>query len=89
MVNALNSTLQAMNAISQELKQVREAILESRAIIGCLLSCYNHSCEEFKDLCCLTLSDNTQLIEQKVQQVKEAILKVTQREGFFSLHLSK
>ena len=47
MVKALNAASQVVSAISQELRQVREAVLENRAAIDCLLLRYNHGCEEF------------------------------------------
>ena len=52
MAKALNATSQAISAISQELGQVREAVLENRAAIDHLLLRHNHGCEEFKGLCC-------------------------------------
>ena len=52
MAKALNATFQAISAVSQELGQVREAVLENRAAIDHLLLRHNHGCEEFKGLCC-------------------------------------
>lgn len=47
LVKSLNSTSQALDALSRELRQVREATLENRAAIDYLLLRYNHGCEEF------------------------------------------
>lgn len=88
MVKALNTTSRAISAINQELRQVGQAVLENRAALDYLLLRHNHGCEEFKGLCCFNLSDNPQLLEQNIQQVKETISKVKQREGFFGIDLS-
>ena len=50
MAKASNATSQAISAVSQELGQVREAVLENRAAIDCLLLRHNHGCGEFKGL---------------------------------------
>ncbi|KFQ23340.1 hypothetical protein N332_05259, partial [Mesitornis unicolor] len=42
-----------------------------------LLPIHNHECEEFKGMCCFNLTDNSQLIEKKVQQLKEMTSKFT------------
>ena len=89
MVKALNATSQAISAISQELGQVREAVLENRAAIDCLLLRHNHGCEDFKGLCCFNLTDSSQLIEHKVKQVNGVVSKIRQRGGFFGIDLSK
>ena len=89
MAKALNATSQAISAISQELGQVREAVLENRAAIDYLLLRHNHGCEEFKRLCCFNLTDSSQLIAHKVKQVNDIVANVKQRDGFFSINLSK
>ena len=89
MAKALNDTLQAISAISQELGKVREAVLENCAAIDYLLLRHNHGCTEFKGLCYFNLTDRSQLIEHKVKQVKDAVSKIKQREGFFGIDLSK
>ena len=48
MAKALNATSQAISAISQELGQVREAVLEKHTAIGGLLLKHNHGCEELQ-----------------------------------------
>ena len=88
MAKALNATFQAISAVSQELGQVREAILENRAAIDHLLLRHNHGCEEFKGLCCFNLTDNIQLIEHKVKQVNKVVTNIKQREGVFGIDLS-
>ena len=85
----MNATSQAISAISQELGQVREAVLENRAAIDCLLLRHNHGCEDFKGLCCFNLTDSSQLIEHKVKQVNGVVSKIRQRGGFFGIDLSK
>ncbi|KFP60525.1 hypothetical protein N322_13355, partial [Cariama cristata] len=42
-----------------------------------LLLRYNHGCEEFKGMYCFNLTDNSQLAERKIQQLKELASKVT------------
>ena len=79
MAKALNATFQAISAVSQELGQVREAVLENRAAIDCLLLRHNHGCEEFKGLCCFKLTDSSQLIEHKIKQVNDAVSSNKQR----------
>ena len=50
MVKALNATSETISAIiSQELGQVREAVLENHAARDYLLLRHHHGCEEFKD----------------------------------------
>ena len=73
MAKALNATSQAISAISQELGQVREAVLENRAAIDYLLLRHNHGCEEFKGLCYFNLTDSSQLIEHKIKQVNDVV----------------
>ncbi|KFQ03053.1 hypothetical protein N330_09857, partial [Leptosomus discolor] len=41
------------------------------AAIDYLLLRHNHGCEEFKRMCCFKLLDNSQLIEKKVQNLKD------------------
>ena len=55
---ALNATSQAISAISQELGQVREAVLENSTAIDHLILRHNHGCEEFKGLRCFNLTDS-------------------------------
>ena len=75
----MDATSQAISAISQELGQIREAVLENRAAVDYLLLRQNHGCEEFKGLCCFNLTDSSQLIEHKVKQVNDAVSNVKQR----------
>ncbi|KAK1346568.1 hypothetical protein QTO34_000425, partial [Cnephaeus nilssonii] len=73
MVKALNSTSRAIHGINQELSQVRGG--SSRESIGDLLLWHNHNCEEFKGMYCFNLSDNSQLIENNIQQIRETLSK--------------
>ncbi|KFU87975.1 hypothetical protein M959_07815, partial [Chaetura pelagica] len=41
------------------------------AAIDYLLFRHNQGCEEFKEMCCLNLSDNSQLLENKIEHLKE------------------
>ncbi|KFZ49992.1 hypothetical protein N338_09489, partial [Podiceps cristatus] len=41
------------------------------AAIDHLLLRHNHGCKKFKGMCCLNLSDNSQLSEEKIQQLKK------------------
>ncbi|KFV46463.1 hypothetical protein N328_02684, partial [Gavia stellata] len=41
------------------------------AAIDDLLLRHNHGCEEFKGMYCFNLTDNSQVIEGKAQQLKE------------------
>ena len=79
MAKAFNTTSHATSAISQELGQVREAVLENRAAIDYLLLRHNHGCEEFKGLCCFNLNDSSQLIEHKVKQVNDVVPNIKER----------
>ncbi|KFQ20050.1 hypothetical protein N332_10059, partial [Mesitornis unicolor] len=51
------------------------------AAVDCLLLRYNHGCEEFKGMSCFNLADNSQLIEKKLQQLRELASKFTEQEG--------
>ena len=75
----MDATSQAISAISQELGQIREVVLENRAAIDYLLLRHNHGCEEFKGLWCFNLTDTSQLIEHKVKQVNDAVSNIKQR----------
>lgn len=55
MAKVLNATWQAIHAMGQVLGQVREALLENRAAIDCLLLKHNKGCENFTGLCCFNL----------------------------------
>ena len=55
MAKALNATSQAISALSQELGQIREAVLANHAAIDYLLLRHNHGCDEFKEPCCFDL----------------------------------
>lgn len=72
----LVKTSQALEALKQELKQVREATFENRAAIYYLLLRQNHGCEEFKGLCCFNLRDSSQLIESDIHHLKELTHKI-------------
>ncbi|KAF6109617.1 hypothetical protein HJG60_010870 [Phyllostomus discolor] len=86
---ALNATSQAISAISQELGQVREAVLKNCAAVDYLLLRHNHGCEELKGLCCFNLTDGSQLIEHKVKQVNDLVSNTKQRGGSFGIDLPK
>ena len=88
MVKSLSATSEAISAISQELGQFKEAVLENRTAIDYLLLRHNHGCEEFKGLCCFNMTDNSQLIEHKVKQVNETVSKINPRQKFFGIDLS-
>lgn len=75
----MDATSQAISAISQELGQIREVVLENRAAVDYLLLRHNHGCEEFKGLCCFNLTDSSQLIEHKVKQVNDVVSHIKQR----------
>ena len=75
----MDATSQAISAISQELGQIREALLENRVAVDYLLLRQNHGCEEFKGLWCFNLTDSSQLIEHKVKQVNDAVSNIKQR----------
>ena len=89
MAKALNATSEAISAISQELGQVREAVLENHAAVDYLLLRHNHGCEEFKGLCCFNLTDSSQFIEHEVKRVNDVVSNIKQRQGFFGIDLSK
>ncbi|KAK1330269.1 hypothetical protein QTO34_010457 [Cnephaeus nilssonii] len=80
MVKAQNTTSRATQGTNQELSQAREAVLENRAAIDYLLLWHNHGCEELKGMCYFNLSDNSQLIENNIQQITETISKIKQQE---------
>ncbi|KFP61372.1 hypothetical protein N322_11383, partial [Cariama cristata] len=50
----------------------------------------NHGHEEFKGMYCFNLTNNSQLVEKKIQQLKDLTSKITEQEGldFFSWLLS-
>ena len=89
MAKALSTTSQAISAISQELGQIREAVLENHAAIDYLLLRHNCGCEEFKGLCCFNITDSSKLREHKVKQVNDVVSNIKQIEGFFGIDLSK
>lgn len=74
--------------MGQQLGQVREKVLENRAAIDYLLHKHNQGCEIFKGLCCFNLSDNSQLIKNKFQQIHNIVSNIKQRTGFFGIDLS-
>ncbi|KFQ67344.1 hypothetical protein N335_03496, partial [Phaethon lepturus] len=41
------------------------------AAIDFLLLAQGHGCEEFEDMCCMNLTDNSQMITQQLQKQKE------------------
>ncbi|KFQ33451.1 hypothetical protein N332_04060, partial [Mesitornis unicolor] len=45
--------------------------------IDYILLGHNHGSEEFKGMCCFNLTDISQLIEKKVQQLRELASKFT------------
>ena len=79
MGKALDATSQTISTISQELGQIREAVIENCVAIDYLLLRHNHGCEEFKGLCCFNLTDSSQLIEHKVKQVSDVVSDIKQR----------
>ena len=89
LAKVLNDTFEAIRAISQELGQAGEAVLENRAALDYLLLRHNHGCEGFKGLCCFNLTDDSQLTEHKVKQVNDVVYNIRQREGFFVMDFSK
>ena len=67
-VKSLNATSQAMNAIIEELEQIREAVLENCVAIDYLLLRRNHECEELKDSAastCLIIHGSYSIKESK------------------------
>ncbi|KFP40852.1 hypothetical protein N324_04358, partial [Chlamydotis macqueenii] len=41
------------------------------AAIDYLLLRHKHGCEELKGMCCFNLTDNSHVIEEKIQQLKK------------------
>lgn len=89
LVKDINYTLQALSAIGTEMNQIREATLENRVAIDYLLLRHNHGCEEFKEICYFNLSDNSQFVEKKIQQLQDLASEFKDQEGLdFSWLLS-
>ncbi|KFQ65027.1 hypothetical protein N335_06112, partial [Phaethon lepturus] len=50
------------------------------AAIDYLLLRHNHGCKEFKGMCCFNLTDNSELIKENVQDLKDLASKFQERE---------
>ncbi|PKU28222.1 hypothetical protein llap_21474 [Limosa lapponica baueri] len=64
-----------------EKAQIKEATLENRAAIAYLLLRHNNGCEAFQGMCCFNLSGNSQLVEEKIQTLKDSASKFNESEG--------
>ncbi|XP_059589230.1 syncytin-2-like [Alligator mississippiensis] len=82
LAKGLNTTSQALAALNIEMKELRGATLQNRAAIDHLLLRHNHGCEEFEGMCCFNLTDNSELIESKVQKLKKVLSYIKQGERF-------
>ncbi|KFU89752.1 hypothetical protein M959_14524, partial [Chaetura pelagica] len=40
------------------------------AAIDCLLLAHGHGCQEFEGMCCMNLSDHSESIHRKIEQLK-------------------
>ncbi|PKU29967.1 hypothetical protein llap_19730 [Limosa lapponica baueri] len=42
---------------------------------------HNHGCEEFQEMCCFNLTDNSKIIEGKIKQIHDLATGIKEREG--------
>lgn len=71
----------ALRDMLRDVDSVRQATLESRAAIDCLLLAHGHGCEEFEGMCCMNLSDHSRSIHKNIQKIEDSIKKLGQITG--------
>ncbi|KGL97101.1 hypothetical protein N301_15917, partial [Charadrius vociferus] len=47
------------------------------AVIDFLLLAHGHGCEDFEAMCCMNLSDHSESIHKKLQQLQDNMKKLT------------
>ncbi|KGL89160.1 hypothetical protein N301_16630, partial [Charadrius vociferus] len=47
------------------------------AVIGFILLAHGHGCEDFEGMCCMNLSDHSESIHKRLQQLQDNMKKLT------------
>ncbi|KFV92657.1 hypothetical protein N326_03071, partial [Eurypyga helias] len=54
------------------------------AVIDFLLLAHSHGCEDFEGMCCMNLSDHSESIHKKIQNLRVQLKKFTVTDGGLS-----
>ncbi|XP_053860549.1 uncharacterized protein LOC128822765 [Vidua macroura] len=72
----INITSKMLSELATDVDSIRHAVLQNRAAIDFLLLAQGHGCEEFEVMCCMNLSDHSQLIYKQLMQLKGKMKKL-------------
>ena len=72
----MNKTSEILYDLASDLDSVRHATLQNRAAIDFFLLAHGHGCEEFAGMCCMNLSDHSQSIHKKLQELMNNMRKL-------------
>ncbi|XP_074845509.1 uncharacterized protein LOC142010868 [Carettochelys insculpta] len=75
---AIVSLHETIEALVEELAEVRQGVLQNRMAIDYLLLRHNHGCAEFEGLCCFNLTDKSQTIESRLSKLRELATHIKQ-----------
>ncbi|NXV28987.1 ERB1 protein, partial [Rissa tridactyla] len=78
-----NVTTEIIEKLLEDQNSLRHAVLQNRAAIDFLLLAQGHGCEDFEGMCCMNLSDHSELIHKQLRWLKEHASKIKQNQGFF------
>ncbi|KFZ59345.1 hypothetical protein N338_02989, partial [Podiceps cristatus] len=78
--NATSAALSSLLIDVDSVRQVRHATLQNRAAIDFLLVAHRHGREDFDGLCCINLSDHSESIHKKINELHKLVGKLNEDE---------
>ena len=79
----LNNTSQVLDALNQELSEVRAGFLENRATIDYLPLQHHLGFKEFPHMCCFNITNNYYKISQLISDIRAQLDKIRVSPGLF------
>ena len=77
-----NATTEVLEALVDDQKSLRHAILQNKAAIDFLLLAQGHGCDDFEGMRCMNLSDHSESIHKQLQWLKTHANHIRQDHGF-------
>lgn len=68
-----NLTSSMLSQLLEDEETTRQATLQNRAAIDCLLLDQGHGCEEFEGLCCFNLSLHSKSIHTTIKKIQDQL----------------
>lgn len=76
-----NATSIALSELLTDINTVRRAALQNRAAVDFLLLAHGRGCQDLEGLCCMNLSDHSELVYHSISLLKEGVGKLQIEQG--------